>query len=360
LMKTDELYKPLNITLEKFQTISNVIHRRYIINFLIILILGLIVSFLFFKYIFIKPIESLRNKVRILGSGNFDIKIKEAGIREIYDLAKSFNNLGGQLKEYMENLAREIKGRQSIETELKIAGDLQESVLPKITDEFKRNEFELYANLIPAKEMSGDFFDFFFLNEDLLTIVVADVSGKGITAAFYMSMAKAIIKDKCYSSNSQGPAKILEKVNDILSCDNESMMFLTAYLIFYNIKTGELIYANAGHHEYITVDNTGKAISAGIANCTAIGIFEDVKYKNFKIQLDPEQVFAVYTDGITEAPDTENIEFGTDRLEDIFRNKYKLSLTDLGDTIIENVLEYQNKEKFDDITLLMLKRKIVN
>ena len=123
---------------------------------------------------------------------------------------------------------------------------MQSSVIPKITDKFKSAKFELYAKLIPAEEMSGDFYDFYYIREDVLSIVLADVSGKGLSAAFYMSMSKAIIKEVCLTLKSLDPSKALNKINKILCKSDDSCMFLTMYLIFYNINTGNVVYSNAG------------------------------------------------------------------------------------------------------------------
>ena len=241
---------------------------------------------------------------------------------------------------------------------MNVAWELQKSVLPKITNAFKKEEFELFAKLIPAKEMSGDFYDFFFISDEILTIVIADVSGKGLPAAFYMSMAKAIIKETCIKAQDINPAKILNSVNENLSRDNERCMFLTAYLVFYNIKTGKLVYSNAGHHEYLTVDGKGDCKVDGISNKAAIGIFEDSNYTNNELTLEKNQIFALYTDGIIEANNAVFDEYGTNKIKEIFKKKYSGTLEKLGNTLINDVIDFQEGKKHDDITLVMIKRTI--
>ncbi|MCP4179354.1 MAG: PP2C family protein-serine/threonine phosphatase [bacterium] len=357
-VKYSSLYSPVYNVKYFFNKISHKFFIYFIVSFSILLIAGLIISFVIFKKLFIIPVERLRNNVKLLGKGKFKLKIKEGGTKEIFDLTQSFNNLGLQLDKFTENLKKEVKSRQSIETELKIAGEIQNSVLPDITDEFKRNEFELYAKLISAKEMSGDFYDFFFVTEKELAIVLADVSGKGITAAFFMSMSKAIIKERCLKTKpGLNPGKILDYVNKTLCRDNDSSMFLTMYLGVYNIETGKLRYANAGHHEFIYMSSTGKTEPSGILNNLAIGLHNGAEYKNASVVLKPGSSVIFYTDGITEAPDTENNEYGNEKLEKLLSKKCNLEISDLGDAVIDDVLEYQNGDKFDDITLLILKRK---
>ncbi|MCP4176579.1 MAG: PP2C family protein-serine/threonine phosphatase [bacterium] len=352
LVKKKDLYGPLRRLEKRIKKIFTDIFIRYIINFLIILIIGILLSLFIFNRIIIKPIEILRKSVKKLGKGNFDIKLREKGIREICDLSISFNKLGSQLKNY----TKKLEEQKALETELKIAAKLQNSVLPKITDKFKREEFELYTKLIPATKMSGDFYDFFFVNENTIALVLADVSGKGLTAAFFMSMSKAIIKESCLTSKTLPPGKILEYVNNILYKDNESSMFLTMYLIFYEINTGKITYANAGHHEFILTDKNGNVSSSGIQNNPSIGIAENVKYSTKELLLNNDDIFAVYTDGITEAPNKENVEYSTEKLIKIFESIHRNKLPEIGKSIIKDVLEYQNGDKFDDITLLMLKK----
>ena len=266
-------------------------------------------------------------------------------------------------EQQLEKQKREYEAKIKIaemKTELKIAAQLQESVLPKITKEFIRNEFELYAKLVPAKEMSGDFFDFFYIDKNTLIIVLADVMGKGITAAFYMSMAKAIIKNACYTSDPKNPGKILEEVNNILYSTLESQMFLTMYLVIYDIKKGIIKYSNAGHHGYIKSDNNGIFDINGQAHNIFAGFFDNVKYDYSEVQLNPGEIFVLFTDGIPDAENDKNETYGIKKLIKNLNHTYhsELDLRKFGNTIIQNTLSFQGKRKFDDITLVMLKRNI--
>ena len=332
--------------------------KRFIIISLIFLIFFIILTALFFRFYLLKPLSKLLEKVKKMGKGHFDISLSETGFAEIADLSITFNSLSRQLKDYTKNLEKEVKQRQSIETELEIAGKLQDSVLPKITDEFVNDKFELYAKLIPAREMSGDFYDFFYVRHDTLCVVLADVCGKGITAAFYMSMAKAIIKEACLKSDSQDTGKIVKKINEILiNTVKKKPMFLTMYLLFYNIDTGKIIYTNAGHHVYAGVDCRGNVSFKGDAHNSFVGFFDNIEYSCSEIELKPGEIIALYTDGITETCNKNDDLYGDERLGEMFESTYKENLSDIGDFIFEDVSQFQSGDKNDDITLVMLKRK---
>jgi serine phosphatase RsbU (regulator of sigma subunit) len=331
---------------------------RFIIISLLFLVTFIILAVLFFKYYILKPLHRIRSRAKDIGAGDFDISLKESGFAEISDLSVTVNNLTKELKLYTRNLESEVKQRQSIETELEIAGKLQNSVLPKITDEFVSDKFEIYAKLIPAKEMSGDFYDFFYVNEDTLCIVLADVCGKGITAAFYMSMAKAIIKETCLKAESMDIGKIVEKINNTLNDSvKKKPMFLTMYLVFYNIKTGIITYTNAGHGVYAGVDCIGNVSFHGEAHNSFVGFFGDIEYGSSKVKLKSGEVFALYTDGITEACNKNDDLYGNERLKEIFEANCKQKLPDIGDSIFKDVIKFQSGNQNDDITLVMLKRK---
>ena len=358
LAKTEDIYKKVVDSKIEYTAILKKMDKHFFFYFIAILLISIIIPMLIIKRLFVKPIESLRSKFSLLGKGKFDIRInRKTSIKEVYDLANDFNTLSGQLETFTEKLKKEEGIRQAIKAEMNVAWELQASVLPKITEQFKKDEFELFAKLIPATSMSGDFYDFYYINDDTLAIVLADVSGKGLPAAFYMSMSKAIIKETCLKTQNINPAKILNTVNKNLSKENENCMFLTMYLVFYNIKSGKLTYSNAGHHEYLKVTEKGEVISNGISNKTAIGIFETSEYENEEIYLNDNEIFAIYTDGIIEAPGKDEAEFGTERTISLFEENYDKNIDDLGNLLIDEVLSFQNGKKFDDITLVMIKRK---
>ncbi|MEI6056064.1 MAG: SpoIIE family protein phosphatase [Lentisphaerota bacterium] len=303
------------------------------------------------------PIRRLTHSVRVIGRGKLDAQIKTTNNNdEVGVLTRSFEDMRTSLINYIENLKRTTAEKESYETELKIAASIQHSILPVIDDRFKSELYELYVNLVPAKEVSGDFYDFFFIDGETLAIVVADVSGKGFPAAFFMSMAKFAIKNICKTTKNLSPGEILGIANNLICAEDESSMFLTCYLMFYNIKTGFLKYANAGHHDMVHVLSDGGVEEKGILNNKPIGFFPDEKYNDKEFYLQKNEIIALSTDGIVEAPNKDNIQFGSEKIAAHFAKNCKEPIRTIGDSLVKNVLEFEDSHRFDDITLLILKR----
>ena len=199
----------------------------------------------------------------------------------------------------------------STETELNMATEIQTGMLPSIFPAFpEREEFDIYASMDPAKEVGGDFYDFFMIDDDHLAMVIADVSGKGVPAALFMMSSKILINDHALMGGS--PAEILARVNKQVCANNEAHMFVTVWLGILEISTGKLTTASAGH-EYPIINTTGKYELLKDKHGLAVGAFEMSKYKNTEIQLKKGDSIFVYTDGVAEATDANNELFGTDR-----------------------------------------------
>ena len=289
--------------------LNNFFNSSFIILILIsaitlatIIIISLFVSNILAKSI-ATPIQNLNKATAELSQGNFDVHVKETGTDETIQLAKNFNSLGTNLKKYIEDLKKEIINREKIEGEINAARKLQSSRLPKITDEFIRNEFNIYARLAPAKNVAGDFYDFFYLDKkrEKLTVLIGDVSGKGIPAAFFMGVAKTVIKHSAVTRNIKSPGKLLSYVNNALSFNNSEAMFVSLFIMFYDIKTGKISYANAGHLPALKINEIGLVDEFGQKNEPLLGIFKDTIYKTYRTRLLPNESIVLYTDGITEA-----------------------------------------------------------
>lgn len=303
------------------------------------------------------PLRRLTHSVRVIGRGKLDTKIETTKNNdEVGVLTRSFDDMRTSLINYIENLRKTTAEKESFETELRIAASIQNSVLPVIDDKFKSNLYELYVKLVPAKEVSGDFYDLFFLDDETLSIVIADVSGKGFPAAFFMSMSKFAIKNACLTMKNPSPGKVLEVANNLIYRENASDMFLTCYLIFYNVKTGHLFYANAGHHNMIHTLHNGKIEEKGLLDNPAIGFFPDAEYKNGELILEKDEILSLFTDGIIEAFSEDEVQFGDEKIVDHFTKNCKKPIKIIGDSLVNNVLEFENHHRFDDITLLILKR----
>ncbi|MCP4180479.1 MAG: PP2C family protein-serine/threonine phosphatase [bacterium] len=332
-----------------------------IITFLSIIIILAVYLFFYYFILVKKPVNKIIKTIDSINKGNLDVELKNiTAAKCIRNLANEMNSMIKLTNTLNYKVQTVSKITKVIEPQLKIAARLQRSFLPKVTGKYINKDFQLYANLIPSIVMSGDFYDFFYINSKTLALIIADVSGKGMPGAFYMSIAKIITKDEClkiHEDSAHDPAEVMNKINKIIYRNNPEMMFLTMYLIFYDIETGKFTYSNAGHHEFILLDSNGSIKTDGFTKKAAIGLFEDSEYISKEIQLLQDQTIIFYTDGIVEAPDNNKNAYGNNRLKTIFRENYLKKLNDLGDTVIEDVLKFQNGTKFDDITLLMLKRK---
>ncbi|OGV17433.1 MAG: hypothetical protein A2X47_11140 [Lentisphaerae bacterium GWF2_38_69] len=296
--------------------------------------------------------------MNLISNGNLDMEIAISNSNdEVGILTRSFRDMQNSLKDYIENLKRTTAEKENYLTELKLASSIQNSILPDITDKFKSDLFELYVKLIPAKDISGDFYDFFYVDNQTIAITVADVSGKGFSAAFFMRMAKFAIKNICNSSKNLTPGEVLTVVNELIISENVSSMFLTCYLAFYNINTGLFRYTNAGHHDLIHVLNNGNIEEMGMMRIPSVGFFQKTKYQNKEFILGKGEMIAIFTDGIPEASNSEAVQFGNERINEHFSSQYKEKLSDIGDSLIGKVLEFEEGLRFDDITILILKRK---
>ncbi len=331
------------------------------ISFFIILIILIILTAIFgsrFAKTVAQPIVELKDAVKKIGKGDFNVKVDDKrGTRETVQLAETFNMLGTNLSDYMEKLKTEITARTILENEIKLAKGIQQSILPSVLSMFDNDHFSLYSKLFPAKEVSGDFYDFFFLGPDRNTLVflVADVSGKGIPAAFFMGIAKTIIKNVSLLNKTLDPGEVLAKANTVLSQDNDEFMFVTAFLAYYKLNTGELSYANAGHHKATRIAKDHRTDKFGDMKNPALGFDGDQKYSCGKEQVNIGDKLILYTDGITDALLGDNV-YGQSRLDKILVDNADLSPEALCKLVLNDVDNFQKGKLFDDITMLTFTR----
>ncbi len=253
----------------------------------------------------------------------------------------------------MEEKHREEAERERIGGELKMANRLQGSMLPHEFPPFPdRNEFDLWAVMNPAREVGGDFYDFFLIDEDHLCMVIADVSGKGIPASLFMMISKTILQS--LSTVGKTPAEILTRANEAICANNPEDMFVTVWLGILEISTGIVTAANAGH-EYPVVKQGEKFALLRDKHGLVIGGMEKAKYKEYQFTLQPGDKLFVYTDGVPEATDANNEMFGLDRM----LSALNLEPNDSPELILKYVQgavdEFiQDAEQFDDLTMLCL------
>ena len=309
-----------------------------------------------------RPISELADKVRKIGRGDFSVQVPEEGSLEIKKLASSFNSLGDELHSYMENLKKEVATREAIESEIKVARHIQETLLPHSFPPFpERNEFDLFAALVPAKEMSGDFYDFFFVDETTLALIIADVSGKGVPAAIFMAVSRTLLRNLSLNSKGKSPAEILTAANSFLCMENDEAMFVTTFLAYYNINSGEMIYVNAGHNPFLSLKEPDNRVEeCGLLSDIPLGIMEDYTYSNGEYVVSEGEKIIFYTDGVTEATAPDEEFYGTDRFYSILEKNAEQDIQTILEMLKDDVVEYQHEHQFDDITLMALKRVSTN
>ena len=243
---------------------------------------------------------------------------------------------------------------EKVENELNIAAQIQKSILPSSFPAYPdRKEFELYAFMQPARYIGGDFYDFFFVDDNTLALVMADVSDKGVPAALLMMVSRTLINSLAIDIRS--PSVVLEKANNIMCQNNDSGMFVTVFLAFYDVSSGKLTATNGGHCASLIIDIDGTSRQWATTHGPALGFTEGVHYKEETVDLEVGQTLFLYTDGITEAMSLDKELFGLDKLQDLLKRKHDFKLDRLCSDIEISLSEFQEGQQFDDITMLALK-----
>ena len=276
---------------------------------------------------------------------------------EIENLSLVMADMERELKEYEENLTKVTAEKERISTELSLATRIQTAMLPNTFPAFPdRNEFDIYASMDPAKEVGGDFYDFFLVDDDHLCLVIADVSGKGVPAALFMMASRIIIASNAKMGKS--PAQILTDTNAAICSNNKEEMFVTVWLGILEISTGKLTAANAGHEYPMLKPANGKFTLYKDKHGFVIGGMDGIRYKEYEIQLDPGAKLFLYTDGVPEATDADREQFGTQRLLDALNSDTSAA----PEQILKNVRGavdafVKEAEQFDDLTMLCIEYK---
>ena len=258
-----------------------------------------------------------------------------------------------QMEEQLEEAFNTIKKqKERMEKELNVGREIQKSMLPLNIPAFaKYEEFTVYANLIAAREVSGDFYDFFFIDDDLFCVCVGDVSGKGVGAALFMAVAKTLLKSR--AADDCSPASILTHLNDELSRDNDACMFVTMFVCLINIKTGDFVFTTAGHNPTYLKRKSGEVERLDTIHGPVVGAAEGITFKEERRTLSKGDVLFLYTDGITEAMDISNKMYSNNRLEKMLSTQKFESVESMVHSIIQSVNKFVgDAEQSDDITAL--------
>ncbi len=285
-------------------------------------------------------------------------KISKVEVRtrdEIGDLSRDIRSMQERIVENADNLARMTAEKERVSTELDLAKNIQASLLPDVFPAFPdRHEFSLYASMTPAREVGGDFYDFFLIDDDHLALVIADVSGKGIPAALFMAVSRTVIRDQLMSGCN--PVRALERANAQLCSENPHMMFVTVWLAVVEISTGKGVACNAGH-EHPAVRRAGGAFElVKYKHDMPAGFIPDTVYHSREFELRPGDTLLVYTDGVPEANNPQTELFGADRMMETLNRYADAEPEELIRRIYEAVASFENgADQFDDITMLAVK-----
>ncbi|MEM1483421.1 SpoIIE family protein phosphatase [Oscillospiraceae bacterium PP1C4] len=331
---------------------------------IILLVTAILLAFIVLYYFFIQasvivPVKKLHHATsnvvnnQMSSIENFSINIKTGD--EIEDLAKAFTYMTVELKEYIKNLSQITAEKERIGAELNVATQIQADMLPSIFPAFpERSEFDIYATMQPAKEVGGDFYDFFLIDNDHLVVVMADVSGKGVPAALFMVIAKTLLKNHAQAGLS--PSETFTTTNGQLCENNEAGLFVTAWMGVLEISTGKFTYVNAGHNPPLVKRCDGEFEYLKCRPGFVLAGMEGVKYRQNEMKLYAGDTLYLYTDGVTEATDTMNELYGEARLQKVLNQNASVPLSELLPLVRADIdLFVKGAPQFDDITMLGLK-----
>ncbi len=314
----------------------------------------------------LQPVTELTAHTRSLVEQDFVVTERaRAGLQAIAErendefgqLAHGFVDMAGRLEEYIDQLKRTTAAKERFESELRIAHDIQMSFLKKVFPPFPdRPEFDLAAALEPAKEVGGDLYDFFFLDDSRLLFYVGDVSDKGVPASLFMAVTITLMK-RVAQERGGDPARILAKVNDALAEDNENLMFVTLFCAILDVRTGEMIVANAGHNPPLLLRDGGSEWLEA-APGPALGVMPGAGFTCMRTRLHKGDTIICYTDGVTEAMNVDGDQFTPERLESLCPELRGLSEPQMVKRIIGRVHTHAGSARqSDDITVLALNHR---
>ena len=328
--------------------------RFYAIGGLIILMAMILAGAVVLGSRIVDPLNSMTKKISELSETNRVFKMEDEFRTgdEVQKLAESFADISERTVQYMETVLQVTAEKERIGAELSLANAIQSNMLPHIFPAFPtRHEFDIYASMDPAKEVGGDFYDYFLIDDDHLCMVMADVSGKGVPAALFMMASKIILQSVAMLGSH--PAEILNKTNEAICSNNEAEMFVTVWLGILDIPTGRLVAANGGH-EYPCIKRPGGKFEIfRDKHALVLGAMDDTVYSEYEMTLEPGTKLFLYTDGLPEASDPDNVLYGMERMVDALNEDPDADPEQILKRVRRRVDEYvREAEQFDDLTML--------
>ena len=331
-----------------------------IISVIIMVLVAVGLAILFIRHSIIRPIHKVSNEAKRFAKES--TKGEPLGNISHYevltDLASSIDSMESDMVQYMANLTAITAEKERAGAELAIATQIQKDSLPDVFPAFpERDEFDIYASMDPAKEVGGDFYNFFLIDEDHLALVIADVSGKGVPAALMMMVTNILISNRAKVGGK--PSEILDYVNnDLCDHNNNSSMFVTAWLGILEISTGKLISANAGHEDPLLCHQGGNFQAIKQKHGLVLGAMKNVPFFDQEITLRKGDKLFVFTDGLVEAKGDDDIQYGIERSLRLLNEHKEESPQELLDHVRAAIKAYvKEAPQFDDLTLMCIEIK---
>ena len=301
------------------------------------------------RSVIVSAYGDMRNIRTAMNRGAFDFVTKPL---DFEDLQITIERTLTHMAEWKEALQSRDK-LVALQNELDVASKIQQSILPTSFPEGE--DFEVYGNMAPARNVGGDFFDVILLENKKLGLAVADVSDKGVPAALFMMSSRTLLKGSAIGLGN--PGEVLSEVNDLLNEDNETFMFVTVLYAVFDPISGEIDYANGGHNNPLLVHSDGSSEELPMTGGIALGVMPGLEYREGKVTLVKGDTLVLFTDGVSEAMNMTGEEFGLDRLQQIFRDKPPTSARMTNEAILQAVAEFAGETpQSDDVTCLVLRR----
>ena len=305
------------------------------------------------KVIMVSAYGDMGNIRQAMNNGAFDFATKPI---DLDDLSVTIEKAIDQIN-YVHQMQKEHSQLESLKGDLAIASEIQQAILPRVFPPFPEiaDKLDIAASMTPAKDVGGDFYDLFRIDDERIGFVIADVSGKGIPAAIFMAVSRTLIR--ATGVRGGGPAECIAYSNKLLAAESVDCMFVTVFYGIININTGEINYCNAGHNPPYVLKHDGKVEPLPTMGDCMVGAIDGLPYHEATLQLEKGDALVMYTDGVTEAMNIDYQQFGEERLEETLEDVAMHNCQEMVDAIKSDVAAFAGEaEQSDDITVLTLKR----
>jgi sigma-B regulation protein RsbU (phosphoserine phosphatase) len=362
VMPVDEVTAPARITSARIDTDTasvavhiarqqELVQTLFVILFIALVVIVCILAYFFARYL-TRPLAQLGKGAEAIGRGDLDYRVEVDTQDEFGTLADTFNRMASDLREYISTLKRTTAEKERMLKELEIAKGIQQSFLPESAPDLPG--FDLAGYNLPALEVGGDFYDFIPLDTDHYGLVIADVSGKGVPAALFMALSRTLIRAS--ATTVDDPARSINEANRHIFADSKTSMFVTLFYAVLDCREKTLTFVNAGHNPPIYLGAGSGNIRLLKAEGIALGVLDEIDLKSVGLQLRSGDVVVLYTDGVTEATNEQDEEYGIERLMKCAENSQSLTSQEIINAIVREVTAFAGTHpQHDDITVMVLK-----